>query len=77
MQQRNQLQSKLAFMDPKDGKLIAGKRDAKHHNAKPWTAQIDKGSNLVIATDMRLDKQGRLSQASCAKLSMDFGAITC
>ena len=64
----HQLVFKLGFIDPKDGKLVQGARNAKHYGALPWTAKIDKASNLVIATDVQLDGRGRLTKASLQQL---------
>ena len=64
----HQLVFKLGFIDPKDGKLVQGARNAKHYGALPWTAKIDKASNLVIATDVQLDSRGRLTKASLQQL---------
>ena len=73
---RDKLVFKLGFHDPKDGKLIMGARDAQRYNAQPWTAKLDKASNLVIAVDLHLDKRGMLSQASYAQLPSDYKATT-
>jgi len=71
------LQFKLGFHDPNDGMLIWGAHNAKRHKgAKPWTAKLDKNTNLIFAIDVSLDKNGRLSHETIAQLPNGYNAIT-
>jgi transposase InsO family protein len=70
------LQFKLGFHDPNDGMLIWGAHNAKRHKgAKPWTAKLDKNTNLIFAINVSLDKNGRLSHETIAQLPNGCNAI--
>ena len=73
----HKLQFKLGFHDPNDGMLIWGAHNAKRcKGAKPWTAKLDKNTNLIFATNVSLDKNGRLSHETIPQLPNGYNAIT-